>query len=251
VEAPRVTGDRLAVITGSGLAGQPIDTPEAAVDYQVLGRGDHLTVVTVHDCGSYLMVRRHGDHTAVPAHLVDHHANISALCEAGSSRVVALSSVGSLRTDWGVGTVVAPDDYLAFSAYATFWDDARGHHIPGFDAAFRAEVVAAWQAVTSTPIEDGGVYAQTSGPRFETPAEVRFLAQHADLVGMTVANESILASEAGLAYMALCKVDNMGNGLEGDPLTMDEYRAATEATRTQWLADLDALLERLTGGGPA
>ena len=46
------------------------------------------------------------------------------------------------------------------------------------------------------------MYAQTLGPRFETPAEVRALARVADMVGMTIAAEAVLAGEAALAYAA-------------------------------------------------
>jgi 5'-methylthioadenosine phosphorylase len=89
------------------------------------------------------------------------------------------------------------------------------------------------------------VYAQTRGPRFETPAEVRALTRVADLVGMTVASECILTSEVGLPYAAICVVDNLANGLGDAPLTLDEFRAGVAANRDRLVADLDALLPRL------
>jgi 5'-methylthioadenosine phosphorylase len=89
------------------------------------------------------------------------------------------------------------------------------------------------------------VYAQTRGPRFETPAEVRLLATHADLVGMTVASEAHLAKEAGLAYAAVCKVDNLGNGLEGDPLTIEEYREFTAASLEGFIHDVLATIKEV------
>src|SRR5690606_20475626 len=158
------------------------------------------------------------------------------LCAAGCDRVVGLSSVGSLRTDWMVGTVVVPDDFLAFGAYPTFFRDVRGHGVPGFDEPWRRRLVAAWKDATGTAPVDGGTYAQTRGPRFETPAEVRLLAHHADLVGMTVASEAILAREAGLAYAAVCKVDNLGNGLDEGLLTVDEYAENAAATAEAFAA---------------
>ena len=51
-------------------------------------------------------------------------------------------------------------------------------------------------------VEDGGVYWQVAGPRIETAAEVRLIAQHAHVVGMTVASECIVAGELGLPYAA-------------------------------------------------
>ena len=103
----------------------------------------------------------------------------------------------------------------------------------------------AWAAHAATPIVDGGVYTQTRGPRFETPAEVRALAQVGDLVGMTVAAECILTREVGLAYAAVCVVDNLANGLGDAPLTIEEFQAGVAANRTALLADLDAVLPAL------
>ena len=41
---------------------------------------------------------------------------------------------------------------------------------------------------------------------------------------MTIAAEAILAREAGLAYAVICTVDNLANGLETEPLSVEEYR---------------------------
>ena len=39
------------------------------------------------------------------------------------------------------------------------------------------------------------------------------MAAHADVVGMTIASECIVAGELGLAYAAVCVVDNLANGI--------------------------------------
>ncbi len=190
-------------------------------------------------------LERHGLDTFTPAHRVDHVANLDALAAAGCDRVIALSSVGSLRTEWPVGTIVAADDFYAPGTNPTRFEDARGHSIPGFDLAWRSEIVAAWAAVASSPLVDGGVYAQTTGPRFETPAEVRALARVADLVGMTIASECVVAAETRLAYAAICVVDNLANGLEPTRLTMEEYESGAAANRERVVADVGVVISRL------
>lgn len=258
MEAPRIHGTRLGLIAGSGLAGAHFAAEARVVELTVTGADGHEHLIELDDCGSFVLLRRHAppvggaraqsgddDRPAIPAHLVDHHANIAALCEAGCDRVVALSSVGGLRPGLGVGSIIAPDDFLAFGAYPSFYDDTRGHSIPGFDEPWRRRVVATWRAVGRETMHDGGVYAQTRGPRFETPAEVRMLAAHADVVGMTVASEAVLAREAGLAYAAICKVDNLANGLGDDELTMETYVEATALTLPAFRDDVAALMTAL------
>jgi 5'-methylthioadenosine phosphorylase len=227
----------LGVIAGSTLR----DSAFASAGRRVVHGG-----VAMLDVDDTLVLQRHGLDTWAPPHRIDHRAHVAALLGAGVDRVVALSSVGSLRTDWGVGTCVLVDDCYAPNETPSYHDDPRSHAVPGFDPAWRAAVRDAWAAATATPLLDGGVYAQTRGPRFETPAEVRALARLADLVGMTVASECILTSEVGLPYAAVCVVDNLANGLGGTPLTLDEFRAGVEANRDRLIADLDALLPRLT-----
>lgn len=202
-----------------------------------------------------LVVARHGDPSApagaaarfVPAHRVDHWATLERIAAAGCTRVLSVNSVGSLRTDWPVGTVVVPDDFFAPQVTPSRYDDERGHSVPGFDPAMRTSVLTAWRRTSDRPIVDGGVYAHTTGPRFETPAEVRFLATVADVVGMTVAAECILAREFGLAYAALCIVDNMANGLapSGAALSMEEFTAGKDANRAALDRSLVALVEVL------
>jgi len=106
-------------------------------------------------------------------------------------------------------------------------------------------VATAWREAVDDHLIDEGIYAQTRGPRFESPAEVRMLAHHADLVGMTVASECILAGEAGLTYAALCKIDNLGNGLDTDLLTVDEYQANAAATLAGFVTSVRRVIDAL------
>jgi 5'-methylthioadenosine phosphorylase len=194
-----------------------------------------------------LVLQRHGAATYTLPHLIDHRANLGSLAEAGCDRVLAVGSVGSLRAELAVGSLVCPDDFIALQTLATTFEDARGHAMPGFDPGWRAEVLSAWEASGAGPLRDGGVYWQTNGPRFETPAEVRLIAAHADLVGMTLASECVVAGELGLRYAAVCMVDNLANGIGARPLSPDELERDREANAIRLRDALDAALPTLGG----
>jgi 5'-methylthioinosine phosphorylase len=239
--APRPTGSRLCLIHGNSL-------PEGADPVQ----GERVTVdvgadlpVEATDGGDAVGIPRHGFDRSIPAHLVDHRANIRAACELGCNRVLALGSAGSLDKDLKVGTLICPEDFYAPEVAPSFYRDSRGHSVPGFDPEWRRIVISAWGSLTETELEDGGVYAQSLGPRFETPAEVRALAEHADMVGMTVAAETVLAGEAALAYAAVCTIDNLANGVSEVRLTVDEYRRGRDRTARTLAADLEFVLPAL------
>ena len=220
---------RLAVILGSGAAG-----PGGA---EVAATAERHAVV----------LQRHGTAGAyVLPHRIDHPANLHLLAAAGCDRVLAICSVGSLDAELGVGSFVCPGDFIALQVTVTTFDDSRGHAMPGFDPAWRAEILAAWETSGAGPLRDGGVYWQTNGPRFETPAEIGLIAAHADLVGMTLASECIVAGELGLRYAAVCVVDNLANGIEAQPLSPAELERHREANAVRLRDDLAAVLPGLS-----
>lgn len=91
---------------------------------------------------------------------------------------------------------------------------------------------------------DGGVYWQTNGPRFETPAEIGLIAAHAYLVGMTLASECVVASELGLPYAAICIVDNLANGIAARALSPAEVERNATRLRDTITAALPTLAGR-------
>jgi 5'-methylthioadenosine phosphorylase len=196
--------------------------------------------------GEWIAIRRHeaGEGYRLP-HLIDHVANLRSLADAGCNRVLALSSVGGLRAELGPGTLLCPDDFIALDAEPlTALAGVEAHRAPRLDAALRAELL---EALSEAGIEavGTGVYWQARGPRLETPAEIRFVATHADVIGMTVASECVVAGELGLRYAALCVVDNLANGVAGEDLTLAEIDRNRERNRGAVAAALAAVLPEL------
>jgi 5'-methylthioinosine phosphorylase len=225
---------RLAVVLGSNATGSDSERLLAAVagqDAEVLRRHDGER-----DPSRY-----------VPPHRIDHAANLRSLQAAGCDRVLSVCSVGSLKEEIAVGTFVCPDDFISLQLGITTFDDARGHMPPGFDREWRERVLAASRSGGGAPIEDGGVYWQTIGPRFETPAEIRLLAAHADLVGMTMASECIGAGELGLSYASICVVDNLANGIGPRPLDIEALASDRTENSARLAGALEALVPELVG----
>jgi 5'-methylthioadenosine phosphorylase len=196
--------------------------------------------------GDWAVIARHevGEGYRLP-HLIDHVVNLRKLADAGCDRVLALSSVGGLRPELGPGTLLVPDDFIALDAEPlTALEGAAAHRVPQFDAALRAEMREALREAGIEAVGEG-VYWQTRGPRLETPAEIRFVAAHADVIGMTVASECVVAGELGLRYAALCVVDNLANGVGGEDLTLAEIERNREHNRAALEAALAAIVPAL------
>jgi 5'-methylthioadenosine phosphorylase len=224
---------RLAVMLGSNALGP--------------GGGEIATAAAEHGAA---IVQRHGDAGGpyVLPHEIDHVANLRRLVEHGCDRVLAIASVGSLRAELGVGSLVCPDDFIALHLEESIFEDERAHSAPGFDRRWRREVIDAWRE-GGRELIDGGVYWQTIGPRFETPAEIRMIAAHADLVGMTIAGECVIAGELGLDYAAVCVVDNLANGIGETAVTLEQIDADRVANAALLRDGLAGVLPRLGAVG--
>src|SRR6185312_1724484 len=224
---------RLAVILGSS----------------ALGPGGEQIAAAAAEHGAAI-VQRHGSvgGAYLLPHQIDHAANLRPLAEQGVDRVLAISSVGSLKPELPVGTLVCPDDFIALHLERSIFADARAHSAPSFDQPLREEALAAWSASGQEPV-DGGVYWQAIGPRFETPAEIRLMAAHADVVGMTVGAECVVAGELELQYAALCMVDNLANGLGPARLSIAEIERDRAANAALLRDGLEAVLPRLGAVG--
>jgi 5'-methylthioadenosine phosphorylase len=223
---------RLAVILGSN----------------ALGPGGAEIAAAAAEHGAAIVQRHGGEGNYVLPHQIDHEATLRPLLDQGCDRVLAIGSVGSLRAELQVGCLLCPDDFIALHLGFSIFADERAHTAPGFDPRWRAEVIAAWTESGQAP-RDGGIYWQTVGPRFETPAEIRMMAPHADVVGMTIASECIVAGELGLDYAALCVVDNLANGIGPGTLSVAEMEADRAANAAKLRDGLAAVLPRLGAVG--
>jgi 5'-methylthioadenosine phosphorylase len=235
---------KIAVIGGTGfgtalVAGTP-ETVETAYGSALLTRaalGEDLEL---------LFLARHGLGHSLPPHKINHRANIAALRDLGADAVFATTAVGSLRPEIKPGDFVVLDDFVDFTKgeVVTFYSETGGvrhtDFVHPYDPNLREILLETAGAELAPRIHSQGTYLCTSGPRYETPAEVRlFGAWGASVVGMTGAPEAILCREAGLRYAGIALATNYGTGLvTPQPLSHTEVEAEMAASRADlvsWL----------------
>lgn len=231
---------RIGVIGGTGLYELGGEAAEVNTPH-----GDVPVSVRREKGRSVFFVARHGKGHGVPAHRVNHKANVAALAACGVSRVFAVNTVGSMRAEWKPGSLVVPRDFVDVSTPATFHDDQAVH--VDMTTPYCPQLR---QALLKAATRDGGahegVYVCTPGPRLETPAEIRWLSTLGDVVGMTGAPEAVLAREKGLCYASLCLVSNLAAGFQ-------KRLPATEVTRNYKRSEgkVHSVLERALDLVPA
>ena len=101
-----------------------------------------------------------------------------------------------------------------------------------------------------------GIYAQLTGPSFESPAEIRLLhGLGIDAVGMSTVVEAIAANHMGMKICCISFVSNLAAGMTDNPLTHEEVQEAASAAAprfrrliTEAVTDFGKLLEKETAG---
>jgi len=154
---------------------------------------------------------RHGKkHTIRPTD-INARANISALKKLGVKRIIAPSTVGSLREEYHPGEVVFVDQFIDRTTRReeSFYTEGKVCHITVAEPMcpeLRQTLLSVAKGL-DIKMHETGTYVCIEGPRFSTKAESRMYRQWgADVVGMTLVPECVLAREAEICYASISTV---------------------------------------------
>lgn len=146
----------------------------------------------------------------------------------GCASIVLTCAAGSLRAEVGPGSLVALTDHINLLP----GNPLIGSNDERFGPRFISLANAYDKGLRSTLRQSArtlgiawheGVYLATSGPSFETPAEIRMMRTlGADLVGMSTVPEAIAARHCGLTVLAIATVTNLAEGLSDQPLSHEQ-----------------------------
>lgn len=233
----------LAIIGGTGLSALQgfehsekiaLKTPYARSKVRLVrvGSGDR----------EFIFLPRHGAGHKTPPHEINYRANIAALSELGVTEIVAVNAVGAIHGDLLPGSVAVPDQLIdySYSRDVTFYHGKLKpvHHIDftnPYSEAIRQRILRAATVVNARSkvgceVMASGIYACTQGPRLETAAEIRRLAQDGcDMVGMTGMPEASLARELEIEYASLALSVNWAAGLSEESITLDAIHSVLES----------------------
>jgi 5'-methylthioinosine phosphorylase len=195
-----------------------------------------------------VFLSRHGVEHSIPPHLINYRANLWGLHKLKVEAVVAFATVGGIAPSMTPGALVVPDQIIDYThgRQNTFYDrdfsiDRHIDFTAPYDENLRRQLLtSAVQA--GLQVIPQGTYGVTQGPRLESAAEIRRLAQDGcAMVGMTGMPEAVLARELGLPY-ACCAVSvNWAAGLSPSLISIDEIRAIAHDANAKFWRWLEAL----------
>jgi len=152
----------------------------------------------------------------------------------GIENVILTNAAGGINSNYQIGQLVLLADHINMLGFnpligpneARFGDGKKtGLRFFDMTEAYSVELRALAQRAAKSEgfALHEGVYLATSGPSFETPAEIRaFRALGADLVGMSTVPETIVARHMGIRVLGISCVTNLAAGISATQLSHQE-----------------------------
>lgn len=160
----------------------------------------------------------------------------------GVQTLLLTNAAGGINASYKPGDFMLIEDHINFLGTNPLIGSSAeaGVRFPDmtevYDQALRDQI-GAWASAAGIDLKQG-VYLATTGPSFETPAEIRAFARlGADAVGMSTVPEAIVARQLGLRVIGISCITNAAAGLSAGPLSHEEVAETADRVRVQF-ADL-------------
>jgi 5'-methylthioadenosine phosphorylase len=202
----------IGIIGGTGLSDPKLfsNIKEISIETPYGKPSDTITIGELNG-KSVAFLPRHGKkHTIRPTD-IPVRANIYALKSLGVKRILAPSTVGSLKEEYQPGDTVFVDQFIDRTTRReqSFYTEGKVCHITVAEPMCPElhKTVISVAKKLGIKMHETGTYVCIEGPRFSTKAESRmYRGWGADVVGMTLVPECVLAREAEICYTSISTV---------------------------------------------
>lgn len=152
----------------------------------------------------------------------------------GAKILFLTNAAGGVNTSFHAGDLMLIRDHLSVFAPNPLIgpnEDGLGVRFPDMSTVYDGELQ---QIIRETARENGiflqeGVYAQLTGPSYESPAEIRMLRTlGCDAVGMSTVVEAIAANHMGMKICGISCISNLAAGMTAVPLSHKEVQEAAD-----------------------
>ncbi len=152
----------------------------------------------------------------------------------GAEILFLTNAAGGVNTSFHAGDLMLIRDHISLFAPNPLIGaniEELGTRFPDMSAVYDAELQ---NMIRSAAKENGiflqeGVYAQLTGPSFESPAEIRMMrALGCDAVGMSTVVEAIAARHCGMRVCGISCISNLASGMTAALLNHEEVQEAAD-----------------------
>lgn len=235
----------LGIVLGSGL-GKLADSLEEAVVIPYAGIPHFVKSTAIGHKGNLLVGKLGGKTVCMMQGRFHYYEGytmeqvtfpVRVMAALGIRSFFVTNAAGGLNRSFKVGDLMIIYDHINLLPNPLVGPnlDAFGERFPDMTAPYDLEIIGKAEKIAQRELINlrKGVYLGTSGPSYETPAEVRFfMSIGADAVGMSTVPEVLVARHCGMRVFAMSVISNISN-IGNDSLVIndgeDVVRAADAA----------------------
>ena len=162
------------------------------------------------------------------------------MCMIGIKQLILTNAAGGINLNFKPGTLMAITDQITTFVPSPLIGpniEDLGVRFPDMSEVYdRTFVGIIEKAAEELGIDlKKGIYLQTTGPQYETPAEIRmFRNLGADAVGMSTTVEAVAARHAGVKVAGISCITNMAAGISGEPLSHEEVKETADRVKDEF-----------------
>ncbi len=169
----------------------------------------------------------------------------------GVEEILIFNAVGGMNPNLDLGDLIIVTDHINLMGDNPLigWNDDRlGERFPDMSDPYCRDRRALMEATAldlGTPLRRG-VLVAVAGPNLETAAEYRFLRRiGADVVGMSMVPENLVAVHAGMKVLGLCVVTDQCKPDALEPINLERIIATAETAEPRLRALVAEYLARV------
>ena len=170
---------------------------------------------------------------------------ISLMNRLGVQTLFLTNAAGGIHSDYKPGDFMLINDHINFLGTNPLigWKGEKGAYFPDmsevYDEALRIKICN-WAKANKIDLKEG-VYLATTGPSYETPAEIRaFSSLGADAVGMSTVPEAIVARKLGMRVLGISCITNAAAGICEKKLSHEEVSETASRVSSKFADLLEA-----------
>src|SRR5574344_1323388 len=176
---------------------------------------------------------------------------IKVMKKLGVKKLIVTNAAGAINKEFVPSDLMIITDHINCMGTNPLMgenDESLGTRFPDMSEVYKKYLIKlAREAAQEAKIEvKEGIYAATTGPSYETPAEVRMLRTlGADAAGMSTVPETIVANYCGMDVLGISCLSNYASGVSEKKLCHEEVIETTNITKNKFKTLLLKIIKKI------
>ena len=249
---------QIGIILGSGLGDLADEYCLQAIPYSEIPGFESSTVsghksqlVFAEIMGKRVVMMQGRNHYYEGHSMKDVTYPIKVMKKLGVKTIIITNAAGAVNKSYRPGDFMMITDHINFMGENPLIgpnDETLGVRFPDMSAIYDKTLIKIADSVSHLLGINlkHGVYVATSGPSYETPAEIKmFRYMGGDAVGMSTVPEAIVANYCGMRVLGISCISNYASGVSTKNLAHEEVIEMTNKVKPQFKSLILQILKNL------